>query len=64
VKWFRKAAAQGKSYAEIGMGQLYEDGKGVTQDYQEAMKWYQKAEAHGDQAAKKSIERLKHKMAK
>ena len=39
VKWFRKAAEQGNAFAQFNLGQIYTQGKGVPQDYAEAVKW-------------------------
>ena len=36
-------AEQGNTPAQLFLGALYHDGKGVTQDYAEAAKWYRKA---------------------
>ncbi|HHF6601734.1 TPA: tetratricopeptide repeat protein [Haemophilus influenzae] len=36
-------AAQGHAKAQNSLGNMYNDGKGVKQDYAEAIKWYQKA---------------------
>lgn len=43
VKWFKKAAAQGKYQAEHELGEIYNFGKGVKRSPQEAARWYQKA---------------------
>ena len=33
-------AKQGNALAQFNLGSLYSDGKGVTQDYKTAVKWY------------------------
>ena len=38
VKWYRLAAAQGNADVQFNLGTMYYDGKGVTQDYAEAVK--------------------------
>ena len=43
AKWYRKAAEQGILDAHLVLGNLYVEGKGVTQDYAKAAKWYRKA---------------------
>jgi len=48
VKWFRRAADQGHSRAQSTLGQLYDNGRFVLQDYNEAIKWYYKAAEQGD----------------
>ncbi|KAI9351859.1 hypothetical protein BD770DRAFT_445607 [Pilaira anomala] len=40
VYWNRKAAEKGILTAGINVGLAYENGEGVNQDYEEAMKWY------------------------
>ena len=44
----RKAAAQGNAIAQKNIGNLYYNGDGVAQDYEETMKWYRKAAAQGN----------------
>jgi len=48
AKWYRKAAEQGHVRAQVFLGEMYEEGAGVTQDYSEAVKWYRKAAEQGD----------------
>lgn len=38
---FRKAADAGHPYAAMFLGGMYRDGKGVRQNYTEAVKYYQ-----------------------
>jgi TPR repeat protein len=40
IKLFRQLAAQGHQWAQRRLGLIYAEGKGVPQDYQEAVKWY------------------------
>jgi TPR repeat protein len=47
VKWYRLAAKQGYASAQSNLGLMYDDGQGVPQDYQEAVKWYRRAAAQG-----------------
>jgi hypothetical protein len=37
---YRKAAEQGDAESQSDLGSLYRDGKGVQQDYSEAIRWY------------------------
>jgi len=39
----RASAEQGDADAQALLGAMYFNGKGVTQDYKEAVKWYRKA---------------------
>ena len=48
IKWYRKSAEQGYSYAEHCMGVVYERGEGVPQNYAEAAKWYSLAAEKGN----------------
>ena len=41
--WYRKATEQGDADAQFNLGWLYENGWGVSKDYAEAVKWWQKA---------------------
>jgi TPR repeat protein len=50
--WFRKAADQGDAVAEFLLGNQYANGKGVPQDYSEAMNWFQRAAEQGHPVAK------------
>jgi TPR repeat protein len=49
--WFRKAADQGDAIAEFQLGNQYAFGKGVPQDYSEAMAWFRKAAEQGHRKA-------------
>ncbi len=40
-------AAQGNAQAEAAMGALYENGQGVPQSYDDALKWYRLAAEQG-----------------
>jgi len=40
-------AAQGDAIAQQRLGQMYYEGKGVPQDYNEAVYWYSKSHKHG-----------------
>ena len=42
IVWYRIAADNGNSNACLQMGYLYDDGLGVKQDYETALRWYQK----------------------
>ena len=40
VRWYRKAAEQGNTLGQVGLGALYAIGLGVPRDYAEALKWF------------------------
>jgi TPR repeat protein len=42
-----KAAQEGDPNAQVSIGLMYEEGEGVTQNYQEAVRWYRKAAEQG-----------------
>ena len=42
-RWFQKASSLGNVSAAYNIGELYQSGKGVTQDYVAAASWYDKA---------------------
>lgn len=48
LKKFRIGAANNDSYAQVGLGTMYESGDGVVQDYVEAVKWYQLSARQGN----------------
>ena len=45
---WKPLAEQGDTRAQITLGVMYENGKGVLQDYEEAVKWYRLAAEQGD----------------
>jgi TPR repeat protein len=53
------AAKAGDAYSQYGLGLCYEKGQGVEQSAQEAVKWYSKAAAQGEDKAKERLEILK-----
>jgi len=53
--WYRKAADQGNVPAEIYLGDLYRDGRGVTRDMLHATTWYRKAADQGDAGAQGTL---------
>ena len=44
--------------AQYGLGTIYEDGRGVTQDYQQAVGWYRQAAKQGHPMAQLRLARL------
>ena len=47
MKWYRLAADQGNAIAQCNLGVMYDKGRGVPQDYAEAVKWYRLAAEQG-----------------
>ena len=54
-EWYKKAADQGYSAAQYNIGVLYNNGYGVSQDYNKAYEWYKKAANQGYSAAQYNI---------
>ncbi|MDO9914553.1 sel1 repeat family protein, partial [Glaesserella parasuis] len=48
---FKELAEQGIALAQFNLGLMYSKGRGVNQDYHQAVKWYQKAAEQGEAAA-------------
>jgi TPR repeat protein len=46
LKWLSLAAKQGQPEAQVTLGQMYENGKGVSEDIGLAAYWYRKAADH------------------
>jgi TPR repeat protein len=51
MKWYRPAAAQGNSEAQLKLGAMYYGGSGVPRDYAEAVRWYRLSATHGNAEA-------------
>jgi hypothetical protein len=47
-RWYRLAAEQGSVYAQLMLGRMYRDGKGVPANRNEAIRWLQRAANGGD----------------
>lgn len=56
-KWYAKAAKQGNANAQYELGNCYYNGKGVSQNYTQAIIWYTFAAEQGHTDAKKALER-------
>ena len=48
-------AEQGDARSQVRLGLLYENGKGVAQDYKEAVKWYLKAAEQGNSSGQNNL---------
>ena len=55
MKWYQRAAEQGYAVAQNNLGQMYDNGQGVRQDYQEALKWYRRAAEQGIASAQNNL---------
>ena len=54
-------AQAGDAMGQYNLGWCYYYGKGVNQDYKEAVKWYTKSAEQGWPQAKEALEKLKSK---
>jgi TPR repeat protein len=52
---FEMGANMGDTQAQNNLGYMYEHGKFVKQDYQEAVKWYSKASEQGSGVGKRNL---------
>ena len=48
LREFRPLAKQGDPEAQVQLGGMYQDGRGVPRDYVEAARWFHKAAEQGD----------------
>jgi TPR repeat protein len=51
LRLFRSLAEQGDAAAQSRLGQMYENGQSVPQDYAEAVMWYRRAADQGSAIA-------------
>jgi len=51
----KKAAEQGYAGAQYNLGVIYDNGKGVTQDYKQAVYWYKKSAEQGHAKAQNNL---------
>ena len=58
VPLLRQAAVAGYAPAQTSLGELYQNGQGVKQDYGQAMAWYTKASDQNDWRAQSNIATL------
>ena len=52
---FRVLARRGHASAQLVLGNMYYNGRGVSQDYKEAVKWYMKAAEQGIASAQSDL---------
>jgi len=55
MKEFQQMVEQGDASAQFNLGVKYDNGQGVPQDYQEAVKWYRRAAEQGDASAQYNL---------
>lgn len=51
INELRQSAEQGNAEAQFNLAQMYNFGRGVSQDYAEALRWYHKSAGQGDAKA-------------
>ena len=51
-------------YGENSLGYMYQNGLGVRQDYNEALKWYRKSANQGYRHARDNMKKVKRLMAR
>ena len=57
---FKKAAEQGHAKAQYNLGLMHDNGRGVLQDYEEAVKWYRLAAEKGIAIAQGNLGLMYH----
>lgn len=60
---WQRAANAGDAASQFRLGQLYERGEGVLQDYVEAHKWYNLAAGGGEPTAREAMQALEARMS-
>ena len=55
MRWWRKAAEQGDSWAQFSLGVAYWNGEGVSEDKREAVRWWRKAAERGNAASQSNL---------
>ena len=55
AKELRKSAEEADASAQFRLGQLYDEGTGVPQDYRQAMEWFEKAAKQGHVGAQVNL---------
>ena len=55
MRWYRLAAEQGDSSAQLDLGFMYGNGEGVLKDAAEAVRWYRLAAEQGNAIAQYNL---------
>ncbi|MBI3441832.1 MAG: sel1 repeat family protein, partial [Proteobacteria bacterium] len=58
IQWLTVKAEKGDAAAQVSLGDLYENGHGLTHDYTQAEKWYRKAAEQGSALGQFSLGNL------
>ena len=61
---FRPLAEANDANAQFYMGWMYDEGNGVTENDQEALKWYEKSAKNGNESAEKAVMLLQDNLSK
>ncbi len=61
AKWFNKAARQGHADAQISLGLMYENGRGVPANYLRAYMWYHLGSYNGNKTGSENKAKLAKK---
>ena len=60
LEMYRKAAEQGDAEAQCNLGELYANGTGVPQDYEQAVAWYREAAEAGNSQGQNALGVMYH----
>lgn len=56
--WVKKMAEAGSDVMQAQLGEMYANGSGTDQNFEEAAKWYERSAKRGNQEAKRMLEEL------
>src|SRR5262249_44744422 len=54
-EWYRRGAEKGYASAQLNLGMLYADGRGVERDYKRAVDWFRMAADQGNATAQYNL---------
>lgn len=55
IRWWQRLANKGDAQAQFNLGVIYYRGKGISQDYVEAVKWFREAAKQGEPRAQLNL---------
>ena len=61
MEWYLKASDQNYGVAQLYIGMLYANGKGVSRDVDTAIAWYRKAAENGNESAQMTLDTIESK---